>query len=40
MVTTGPVGVPMGPDPSGLRVVDIAEGGVDHEYRPLSPPSG
>ena len=40
MVTTGPVGVPMVPDPSGLRVVDIAEGGVFHKYRPLSPPSG
>lgn len=40
MVTTGPVGVPMGADPSGLRVVNLDGGRVTHEYRPLSPPTG
>ena len=39
MVTTGPVGVPMGPDPSGLRVVDLEEQGVEHQYRPLAEPA-
>ncbi len=37
MVTSGPVGYPLGDDPSGLRVVEIAEGGIRHAYRPLIP---
>lgn len=40
MVTTGPVGVPMGPDPSGFRLVDLHGEGVNHEYRPLPPAAG
>jgi 3',5'-cyclic AMP phosphodiesterase CpdA len=34
MVTTGPVGYPLGRDPSGLRVVEIANGAVNHRYEP------
>jgi len=34
-VTSGPVGVPLGDDPSGLRVVDVDRSGVHHRYRPL-----
>jgi 3',5'-cyclic AMP phosphodiesterase CpdA len=40
MVTTGPVGVPMGPDPSGLRVVDLDGQSIEHQYRPLTGPTG
>lgn len=36
MVTSGPVGYPLGNDPSGYRVVDITAGAVSHEYRPLA----
>ncbi|MCL5269200.1 MAG: metallophosphoesterase [bacterium] len=32
VVTTGPVGRPLGPDPSGLRVVRIFLGGLAHDY--------
>ncbi|HSM02017.1 MAG TPA: metallophosphoesterase [Acidimicrobiia bacterium] len=36
MVTSGPVGYPLGDDPSGFRVIDITEdGGVTHRYLPL-----
>jgi 3',5'-cyclic AMP phosphodiesterase CpdA len=35
MVTTGAVGVPLGPDPSGFRVVEMADGLVTHRYLPL-----
>ncbi len=37
MVTTGPVGVPLGEDPSGYRTVDIGED-VTHRYHPLIRP--
>ena len=32
MVTTGPAGMPIGPDPSGFRVVRIAKDSLEHEY--------
>jgi len=32
MVTTGPVGRPLGDDPSGLRIVRVGEAGLDHAY--------
>ncbi len=32
MVTTGPVGKPLGDDPSGLRIVRVGEAGLDHAY--------
>jgi len=32
MVTTGPVGKPLGDDPSGLRIVRLGGGGLDHVY--------
>lgn len=36
MVTTGPVGYPLGPDPSGMRLVEIAEDGTAvHQYVPI-----
>jgi predicted phosphodiesterase len=35
MVTSGPVGYPLGADPSGLRVVDVNDGGISHKYLPL-----
>lgn len=35
MVTSGPVGYPLGNDPSGFRVVDVADSGVSHRYEPL-----
>jgi 3',5'-cyclic AMP phosphodiesterase CpdA len=34
-VLTGAVGYPLGDDPSGLRVVRLTAGGVEHAYRPL-----
>lgn len=36
MVTTGPVGYPLGADPSGFRVVDVDGGVFSHFYRPLT----
>ena len=36
MVTTGPVGYPLGADPSGIRIVDVGHDRVLHEYVPLS----
>lgn len=36
VVTSGPVGYPLGDDPSGFRQIDIAEDGrVSHHYLPL-----
>ena len=35
MVATGPVGFPLGDDPSGYRVVEVHDGGVKHEYHEL-----
>jgi 3',5'-cyclic AMP phosphodiesterase CpdA len=34
-VTSGPVGYPLGDDPSGYRVVDVSSTAVDHRYLPL-----
>lgn len=35
MVTSGPVGYPLGEDPSGYRVVEVGSGGITHRYEPL-----
>jgi 3',5'-cyclic AMP phosphodiesterase CpdA len=35
MVTSGPVGYPLGDDPSGFRMIEITEEGVSHHYLPL-----
>ena len=35
MIVSGPVGVPLGDDPSGFRVVRVLESGLDHAYRSL-----
>ena len=32
MVTSGAVGYPLGDDPSGLRVVKVLDGSIEHEY--------
>ena len=32
MVTTGPVGYPLGDDPSGFRIVKVLNTGIEHEY--------
>ncbi|HEV8130956.1 MAG TPA: metallophosphoesterase [Acidobacteriota bacterium] len=32
MVTTGPVGKPLGKDPSGFRVVIVRDTGIEHQY--------
>lgn len=32
MVTTGPVGHPLGEDPSGLRIINIQGGKIQHQY--------
>ena len=37
MVVSGPVGVPLGDDPSGYRLVEVDEEGVHHRYYPLDP---
>lgn len=36
MVTSGPVGYPLGDDPSGFRLVSVDRGAVTHQYRPLA----
>lgn len=36
MVTSGPVGYPLGNDPSGVRIVDVGSDRVLHEFVPLS----
>ena len=35
MVVSGPVGVPLGSDPSGFRVVRVLDSGLDHTYHSL-----
>ena len=35
MVTTGPVGKPLGADPSGLRIVQVRDSGISQRYYPL-----
>jgi 3',5'-cyclic AMP phosphodiesterase CpdA len=39
-VVSGPVGYPLGNDPSGYRVVEMGVDGIDHDYRPLEPLDG
>ena len=34
-IVSGPVGFPLGADPSGYRVVEVNRGGIDHHYHPL-----
>lgn len=36
VAVTGPVGYPLGSDPSGFRVVDVGPDGVRHRYLPLT----
>jgi 3',5'-cyclic AMP phosphodiesterase CpdA len=38
MITTGPVGRPLGDDPSGLRIVKIGRASLEHEYLRLRAP--
>lgn len=38
MVASGPVGYPLGEDPSGLRIVDVRPEGITHEYRSINTP--
>lgn len=40
MVSSGPVGYPLGDDPSGYRVVRVERSGIKHDYRPLAPVPG
>lgn len=35
MITTGPVGKPLGPDPSGLRIAIVGPDAIKHEYHGL-----
>jgi 3',5'-cyclic AMP phosphodiesterase CpdA len=35
MITTGAVGYPLGDDPSGFRIVEVAGDRIRHRYRPL-----
>ncbi|ELP34382.1 metallophosphoesterase [Rhodopirellula baltica] len=35
MITTGPVGRPLGKDPSGLRIVQVQETSIQHNYHAL-----
>lgn len=35
MVTTGPVGLPLRLDPSGVRIVTVTPGGISHQYYAL-----
>jgi 3',5'-cyclic AMP phosphodiesterase CpdA len=32
MITTGPAGMPIGPDPSGLRIAEVKSGAITHKY--------
>ena len=36
MVTSGPVGYPLGDDPSGFRLVSVEQGAVTHQYQELA----
>lgn len=35
MITTGPAGMPIGPDPSGFRIAELKDGKVEQNYYPL-----
>jgi len=37
VVSSGPIGYPLGDDPSGYRVVRYKDGAFEHNYRPLGP---
>ena len=39
LVTSGPIGYPLGDDPSGYRLVEVTRDGVSHEYVPLPEPA-
>jgi 3',5'-cyclic AMP phosphodiesterase CpdA len=32
MITTGPAGMPLGPDPSGFRIAEVAESKIEQQY--------
>jgi 3',5'-cyclic AMP phosphodiesterase CpdA len=32
MITTGPAGMPIGPDPSGFRVAEVKQNTIEHKY--------
>jgi serine/threonine-protein phosphatase CPPED1 len=32
MITTGPAGMPIGPDPSGIRIVEVKPNTIEHKY--------
>jgi serine/threonine-protein phosphatase CPPED1 len=32
MITTGPAGMPIGPDPSGFRIAEVNAGTIEHRY--------
>jgi 3',5'-cyclic AMP phosphodiesterase CpdA len=32
MITTGPAGMPIGPDPSGFRIAEVKDGSIVHKY--------
>jgi 3',5'-cyclic AMP phosphodiesterase CpdA len=32
MITTGPAGMPIGPDPSGIRIAEVNGGAITHKY--------
>jgi predicted phosphodiesterase len=35
MITSGPVGQPLGTDPSGIRIVTVKDSGLEHRYYTL-----
>ena len=35
VITSGPVGYPLGDDPSGFRVVNMSSAGIEHKYHSL-----
>lgn len=35
MVTSGPIGYPLGDDPSGFRIVDVGESEISHRYEQI-----
>jgi hypothetical protein len=35
MITTGPAGIPLGADPSGIRIAEVKDGAIVHDYYSL-----
>jgi hypothetical protein len=35
MITTGPAGIPLGDDPSGIRIAELKNGAIVHDYYSL-----